>query len=1090
MDLQTIREKIARWFFPFWVNNWRISVLFTFLIVILWWMSLQNIPKESSPKIEFGIISITTVYPWVSPVDMDTLVTEEVEKAIDDIDWISKITSSSSVWVSNTVVELNNWVDVTQTMIDLKDEIEKVNFPEDAEDPVFTEIASDSDWIFQLIIFWEETLFPKERLIEAASTLKNKLEGKYGITDIDIQGSNDFDVEILVDKEKIEALWLSLWTISNAIRSHNRNIPLGQYEVDQLNYDFRIQWELTSEDQLFSIPIVTDWYSVTTVWDVARIVRNYKNDSIKQLWLYQSSWNNAISMVFNKKDWFSIFDTAALVKEEVNKIMNTQAFAWIEYVYAQDLSEVIKEDYAELTNSWIITLVCVLICLFLFVWFKEAIIATLWIILAFFVTFTVLDTIWSSLNFLTNFSLVLTLWIAIDTSIVVIEWAYEKLKQWFSPRNAVILAVRDFKAPLIAGTMTTIVVFIPMMVLPWITGKFLAYIPITVFITLIAALFISLTINGALFFIFSKDKKWFIANDKMEQFITDEDKILLAEDRKNKEAKNKDTLTRKQRILEWLNTRYENFLRRYIQKRSTRIWSIVIPVLFTIWTLVILSPKIWFTLFPSWDNGRFDITVTGKAWITDKEMFKRAPYIQPILSEYKEINHYMLTIDWSKINLWIELEDLKEREEAWQMDVFELEKAIKERFQFLEQEWLTVESVAQTGWPPQWKAIALKLITDDNNKFNNLVNIAKDVREHMRWIEWLKNVALSTQDTPGQFVYTFKDDALKTLGLTPADLQWDIASAVNWQNAWSIKYVYNDASIKVLYEQFSDVISPNDILWLIIATRIGPVKAWDVLEYSVENAVAQITRQDSKVTITVDADLEDEFKSQWTVLQNELVEWAEQYSFPSWISYEAWWEWSDNADLINATIRGFFIAFFLIFAILLLMFNSFRKPIVIMYSVICALLWVNIWLFVTWNPYSMPFAIWFIALTWIVVNDAIIFVDRIITNVWHDFDPKEAIIEAWRSRLQPIILTTLTTLLWVLPLALQDEFWSWLWFTIIFWLFAGSAMTLFVIPCLYYELITEEKLTWFKVIFRLILLLPYWIFLLIKKIWLYFRKTI
>jgi multidrug efflux pump subunit AcrB len=125
----------------------------------------------------------------------------------------------------------------------------------------------------------------------------------------------------------------------------------------------------------------------------------------------------------------------------------------------------------------------------------------------------------------------LTLGIAIDTSIVVIEAAYERIKMGFTPKSSALLAVRDFKAPLIAGTSTTLVVFIPMMVLPGITGKFLAYIPITVFITLIAALFVALTLNAAWFYKLSKNKSTYLLIENLEQFLSSDDKKLLAYER-------------------------------------------------------------------------------------------------------------------------------------------------------------------------------------------------------------------------------------------------------------------------------------------------------------------------------------------------------------------------------------------------------------------------------------------------------------------------------------------------------------------------------------------------------------------------------
>jgi HAE1 family hydrophobic/amphiphilic exporter-1 len=295
------------------------------------------------------------------------------------------------------------------------------------------------------------------------------------------------------------------------------------------------------------------------------------------------------------------------------------------------------------------------------------------------------------------------------------------------------------------------------------------------------------------------------------------------------------------------------------------------------------------------------------------------------------------------------------------------------------------------------------------------------------------------------------------LGLTPNDITREISSILNGVGAWSINVDGEDRDIKIVYEQFIDEVSPTDIEQLTISTRIWPLVVWEVLEYSIDNGVGEIAREDTKILIRVDADVADGFNGQWPRMQSELVAWAQTYSFPDGISYDIAWEAQENADLIWAAVQGLFISTFVIFWILVLQFNSFSKPIIIMYSVICALLWVNIWLWATWNPYSMAFGIGFIALTWIVVNDAIILIDRINQNIAKKIDTAEAIIEAWRSRLQPIILTTLTTLLWVLPISLQDKFWEWLWFTMIFWLFAGSAMTLFVIPSLYHIVFVEEK---------------------------------
>ena len=252
-----------------------------------------------------------------------------------------------------------------------------------------------------------------------------------------------------------------------------------------------------------------------------------------------------------------------------------------------------------------------------------------------------------------------------------------------------------------------------------------------------------------------------------------------------------------------------------------------------------------------------------------------------------------------------------------------------------------------------------------------------------------------------------------------------------------------------------------------IPTRIWDVRVGDYVSYTFETALSSINRENGKITISAESDLEPWFVP--TQVQPKLIEFAQSYSFPEGVSFEAGWENAENSDLIRSTLISFVIAIFLIYGILVFQFNSFSQPAIILYSVVLALMWVNIWLLLTGNPYSMPFAIWFIALTGIVVNDAIIFVDKINSLLgWVDHikDLKwktqdeyiEYIVQAGKTRLQPIIVTTLTTVFGVLPLALQDEFWAGLGYTVVFGLFAGSAMTLFVIPALYYELYLNKKL--------------------------------
>ncbi len=1056
MNIDQTYARLESGFFGFWVKNWRISFLVIALIAGLGAVSLMAIPKESSPTIEFGIISITTVYPGVNPVDMDSLVTEEIEAAVKDIDGIDKIDSSSRVGIASTTLTLKNDANTREVLTDVKAEVDKVRLPADAEDPNVTEISTDNQLMFQVLLYGDRTTFPPSRLKQASQSIKNTLEWKNGIVSIDIDGGADFELQVQVDQWIAEQLWLTLAQISNAIRSYNTNTPLGNFEIDSLQYDFRIDGELASEQELLDVPLSAG----IKLRDIATVTRTYDDEAQKTFGRYEEQGYGVTTLSINKADGGNIFAASASAKEALENLLATPTYDGLQYVYSLDLSETIKQDYADLAQSGILTLVWVFACLLLFVWLKEASIATFAIPLAFMITFIVLNEIGYTLNFLTNFSLVLTLGIAIDTTIVIIEWAYENLKMWYNPKTAVLMAVRDFKAPLIAGTTTTLVVFIPMMVLPGILGKFLAYIPITVFITLLAALFISLTVNSAFFYKLSKPKTWYVREETAEKFLSEQDLAILTLERQGKVERWHATKSLRQRALDSLSRRYEKVLRKFLSSKKTRILSVILPIVALFATFFVLSPQIWFTLFPGGDQGVFVIRVENVPGATTEQTAEYIPLVESQLSQIPELDQYSLSVAGNTLNATIELIDLDERRSRWMREVFDIEKETLENLSALTREWLVVETVVEQGWPPAGKPVWLRLTADDNTKFSQLVQVSKEFAAHLRGVDGTKNVSISSKDTPGQFIFAFDSAKLSTLGISPSDVTSQLWVALNGANAGSITIDSIDADIKVLYDSFVDQVSPSDITNTMIITPNGLIPVSEVMDYSVDNSVGEISRAETKIAIKVDADLEPEYIRQGTVIQNEFADRAQEYNFPDGLSFDAAGESDENAELIAAAVKWLVIALFLMLVILVLQFNSFRKPAIILYSVVLALLWVNIWLRATGNPYSMPFGIWFIALTGIVVNDAIIFIDKINKNLSHWVDTFESIIEAGRSRLQPIILTTLTTLLWVLPIALQDEFWAGLGYTMIFGLFAGSAMTLFVIPSLYYMVFVPKTPIW------------------------------
>lgn len=1045
-EIVDIYNKLESWFFWFWVARWKFTMLFALLILGIGIYSAVILPKESSPDIEFGIIQVTTIYPGVNPADMDTLITQKIEKEIEDIEGIKKISSSSAIWVANTSIELDNEVDTSKALVEIKDAIDKTQLPSDAEDPIVTEISTSNETMFNILLYGPADIFTDAYLRERAQDIKIQLENKGVVSRVDIAWGSDYEIRIIVNQGQAQQLGIRMSDISNAIRTNNANQPLGNHRIDELNYTFRIQWEILNEQELMNVPIVTN-KGIVQLWSIATAQRHYKDESVARMGAYEESGYNFVTLTFNKKKWGNIFTSSDVAKEALTAILKTQSFQWLNISYTQDLADVIRDDYQTLASNGLQTIVLVFFAILLFVWLKESIIASITIPLAFLITFMILNQLWLSLNFLTNFSLIICFGIAIDTTIVVIEWAHEKMRLWFGPRSSVLLAVKEYKRPLIAGTATTCVVFLPMFSLPGVIGKFLAYIPITIFTTLVAALFISLTINSALYYKFSKQWKTYEKREDENDYLTDEEITLLAHEREGKIEKNIETLSRREKFLDWLSQRYSQWLWKIMHNKKTRLIGILWPVGLLILSFIFISPQIWFEFFPGWDSPYINIDISSKEWTATDVMARHIPTIDRAISSIPEVKNFSYTINNDRINLLVELFKKTEREERGMRSSFDVESVITKNLKSLTSEWLRVSVQVQAGGPPTGKAVWVKLLADSNERFETLMLVAKDFQDHLQTIPGARNVSNSSSDSPWQFVFILDKQKLALMGILPNEISSELFVALNGIGAGTIKGRYDNYDIKILFDDTINSITPNDVLDMRIPTRAGSVMVWTVADYVFESAISNISRENTNITVRVESDIEQGLTPD--VIQSQLTSFAETYQYPSGISFEVWWETQENADIIQATGVAFLIAIVLIYAILILQFNSFLQPVIIMYSIVMGLLGTNIGLRITGNPYSMSFGIWFIALTGIVVNDAIVFIDRANNNIKRGMPRYEAIIETGKSRLQPIILTTLTTVVWLSSVARQDEFFAWLAYTIMFGLAMASAMTLFVIPALY-----------------------------------------
>lgn len=1072
---EELERKFERWFLGFWIRRYRISYLVVLAVAAMGILAVLNIPKESSPAVSLGMISITTAYPGTNPVDIDALVTDKIYKEVKDIDGIDKINSTSSLGISNITLTLKTSANVDSVLSDVRSAVARAVLPTDAKSPNIIEVETDTSMAFSVFIYKKNGETDLDTLFDRAKTLKKELELAPWVNNVDITSSvgagrrsmlwaggwddSTYDVEITIPEEKLNSLGLTLSSISQALQSYNRDQPLGNYSVGDKKYDFRIEGKEDKSYGFLSIPINLPKWGVTTLNDIATIKRKYKNESVR-IFIpggenTVSEWKLYVGLTVNKSDSASIFALSKNAKGKIQEIFETEPFDGYAYAYGNDLADNIIDDYKILLREATTTILLVFFAMFLFVWFRDSLFATLTLPLAFLSTFIILYYGGYTMNFLTNFSLILSFGIAVDTIIVIVQAASAKIRVWYDPRSAIMLALREYAVPVISGVMTTIVVFIPMMLLPGIMGKFLAFIPITIFGVLATGLVLVITVNSALYLLFVRRLNSYVRDNHAIEYATDEEKELLALEREGKTAIEEGVAPLRIRIIHSVTLWYKWVLRNFLEHKKLRRLSIFIPIAFLIFSFIFIAPRVGFELFPSDDNNVATASITGPVWQKTEVTARDLKDIDKIFLGYKELDYATVSINENIANITIQLTKKEKRKKNGERSIFEIEKLLAPKLQAYEQLGYKVVVEVLKWWPPGGKAIWLKLQADEAENLDTLIKVSRDFEAYLRTVPGTKNVGRSSSDTPWQFVFTLKKDVLANAWITPAIIYGQIQQSLNGVKVASIEDSGNDIDILVKSSQFEGSVDLNNVLSLPI--QIGPTsyRVGDFIESTLSNATANITREEWKIQITIDADLED--IKQTATLQAQFVDFAKKYQYPTGITYKAGGEAQENSELIMATVSAFFMALLLIFGILTLQFNSLTQPFVILYSVITSLPFVMIGLMLTDNQFSMPFGIGFIAFTGIAVNHGIILIAAINENLEKGIEWITALVEAWSSRLEPMLLTTVTTVLGIIPIALRDRFWSGMGFTIIFGIMAASMLTLFVVKGIYYELYMNHE---------------------------------
>lgn len=489
-------------------------VVLTVLLAVGGLFSYITIPKESSPSIEIPNIIVTVLYPGASPDDIESLITQPIEREVQSVNGIKEIRSTSTEGVSTVVIEFEPDVSMDEAYQKVRDKVDiaKPEMPSEIEEPIVSEIDFTQ---FPIMTVNLAANYSLARLKEVAEDLVDEIEKIQAVLEVDLVGGLEREVQVNIDLNALQGYNLDFEDVVETIRGENTNVPGGSVDVDRLNYLIRVDGSFDDPSEIENLVIDAPGGQPVYVRDVADVDFGFKErESYARLQMFQTETDEGelvpvenrdvlqvISLNVKKRSGENIIETARAVEAAVESFPFPSGTS---VVVTGDQSEDVEALVTDLENNIISGLLFVVAVLLFFLGLRTATLVGIAIPLSMFLSFIIFDALGYTLNFIILFSLIIALGMLVDNAIVIVENIYRFREQGYSRFDAARLGTAEVAGPVVASTATTVAAFAPMLFWPGIIGEFMMNMPLTLIITLSASLFVALIINPVITGIFVK----------------------------------------------------------------------------------------------------------------------------------------------------------------------------------------------------------------------------------------------------------------------------------------------------------------------------------------------------------------------------------------------------------------------------------------------------------------------------------------------------------------------------------------------------------------------------------------------------------
>ena len=1016
-------------------------IVLIFIIIAAGLFSYQTLPRENEPDITIPYVFVTTEYEGVAPADVEKLLTIPLERKLKGVSDVEDIRSVSAEGLSFIAIKFLPTIDIDDAVQKVRDKVDqaKRDLPNDLpQDPTIMEANFSDRPIVQVVLSGP---FSLKRLKVFAEEVQDAVESIPGVLEAEIIGGLEREIHVLFDLDRVGAYNVPFSSLVQSVRNANVNMPGGSMDIGRAKYLVRVPEDYKNPAEINSIVAFVRGGKPVYLRDVATIKDHYKDPVTKS----RLNREKAVTLLVKKRSGENIVRIVDDVREAIKDLKEKLPPA-LRIDLTSDASEDVRIMIADLENNILSGLFLVLAVVLIFIGGRSSLFVAMAIPMSMLITFSLLKALDITLNMVVLFALILALGMLVDNGIVIVENIYRHMQEGKSRLQAARDGTDEVAWPVITSTITTLGAFFPMLFWPGIMGEFMGFLPKTLILALTSSLFVALVINPVLSAKFQTTAKSRGLEDETEQNLPFLKKIYLA-------------------VLTWS-----------LKHRFLIVLSAFVLLIGSGWAYVQFGQGVEF--FPEVEPGRAIVTIKAPEGTNLEASDAFVKQVEKAVADYPDIRYVISQVGsvggdpfssggtgthLSRITL--DFKEIHERSRPSSEMLVEIRNRLLNTIKGAE-----VRVEEEEEGPPTGPPVNIEITGKD---IRVLGELAHKVRKTIKDMPGLVDLKDNFVKSKPEIMVNVDKEKTALMGLDTYTVAYTVKSAVGGTKVGVYREGKDEYDIIARLPE-KDRRSMESVRRITVSGPGGePIPLTTLARVRLSSGLGAINRLDQKRVVVVSADVSG-------VNANAMIGRIDQrlrkMDWPRGYSYKFTGEQKEQKKSSEFLSKAFIAALFIIFLVLVTQFNSAITPFIILTSVALSLIGVFLGLLITRTAFGVIMTgVGVISLAGVVVNNAIVLIDYFNQLKDRGMDATQALIKAGLVRFRPVMLTAITTILGLLPMATAVSFdftnfkwdiggesaqwWGSMAIAVIFGLAVATMLTLVVVPvlCSLAERLTNRK---------------------------------